>query len=192
MQVDQLLTQYYIYFHVAHPCVLPRWSLRIKLAGDPNASEILLPVLLYIGSIFTHSIPSEPLADIALQTINSVRARGGYANPYYVQALTLYCIAVYWSNEPERGRELLDEAIQIAVSLGMHQAGFASQYGQGDPVLEESWRRTWWFVYITDAHIAGSTHSYPTTTGKVQISVGLPCEEDLYEAGVSTSESLVL
>lgn len=185
VQAEQLLDQYYIYFHVAHPCVLPRRSLRLRLAADTYVSEILIPVLLYIGSIFTHSIPSTPLAEAALQAIKSARSRGTSSNPYYVQALTLYSIAVYWCDEPERGRELLDEAIRIAVELGMHQGGFAAQYGHGDRVLEESWRRTWWQLYITDAHIAGSTHTYPTKTGKVPITVGLPCEEDYYESGVS-------
>lgn len=183
IQVDQLLSQYYVYFHVSHPCVLPKWSLRTRIFTDSAALDSLLPVLLYIGSIFTHSIPSEPLAEAALQAINAAGARGS-RDPFFIQALTLYSIAVYWCNEPERGRQLLDEAIQSAVAIGMHRAAFATQYGQADPVLEESWRRTWWTIYITDAHIAGSTHSFPTKSGLLQNDVGLPCEEDLYESGV--------
>ena len=185
IQVDQLLSQYYIYFHVAHPCVLPQWSLRVRLPNDITIAQTLLPVLLYIGSIFTPSIPSTPLADAAFDAINLARSNGTILCPYYVQALVLFCIAVYWSNEPEKGRELLDEAIQVALGLGMHETGFAMQYSEGDPVLEESWRRTWWQLYITDAHIAGSTHSFPTKTGNIQTSVGLPCEEESYESGVS-------
>jgi hypothetical protein len=187
MQVDQLLTQYYIYFHVAHPCVLPQWSLRSRLAGNPAAAEVLLPVLLYIGSLFTHSVRSAPLADAAKQAIDQARTRPGPPSPYYVQALTLYCIAVYWCNEPERGRALLDDAIRGALDLGMHTAEFASENGHGDAVLEESWRRTWWSIYVTDAHIAGSTHTYPTQTGRIQTSAELPCEEHLYESGASYS-----
>lgn len=67
----------------------------------------------------------------------------------------------------------------------MHRAEFASQHGQGDPVLEESWRRTWWSIYITDAHISGNAHSYSTQTGAAQITAELPCEEQQYESGVS-------
>jgi hypothetical protein len=60
-----------------------------------------------------------------------------------VQALLLYSIAVYWSNEIERALELLDNAICNALDLGMHLCEFAILNGNGDPVLEECWRRTW-------------------------------------------------
>jgi hypothetical protein len=155
-------------------------------AGNPAAAEILLPVLLYIGSLFTHSVRSAPLEDAAKQAIDLVRTRPGPPSPYYIQALALYCIAVYWCNESERGRTLLDEAIRGALDLGMHTAEFASENSQGDSVLAESWRRTWWSIYITDAHISGSTHTYPTQTGRIQTSTELPCEEHLYESGVSS------
>ncbi|KAH7402871.1 hypothetical protein BKA66DRAFT_449670 [Pyrenochaeta sp. MPI-SDFR-AT-0127] len=182
-QIDQLLSQYYTYFHVSHPCILPRWSLRLRIASERVASEVLLPVLLYIGSIFTHSIDSEPLAKAALQAITSAQSRSGPSSPFYLQALLLYAIAVYWCHERERGRELLDDVIRGALNLGMQRVEFAAQYGQGDPVLEESWRRTWWMIYITDAHIAGSTHSFPTQTGMIQTTTDLPCEEYQYASG---------
>ena len=183
IQVDQLLAQYYIYFHVAHPCVLPQWSLRARLTY--LSSEPLLPVLLYIGSIFTHTVPSAPLADVALRAIETARKRPGPPSPYFIQALTLYSIAVYWCNEAERGRALLDEAIFASVDIGMHTAEFARENSQGDAILEESWKRTWWSIYITDAHIAGSTHTFPTKTGAIQTNAELPCEENQYESGVS-------
>jgi hypothetical protein len=44
-------------------------------------------------------------------------------------------------------------------------------------------------VYLTDAHIAGSTHVFPTKTGDVQIMTDLPCEEEQYESGVSNNLS---
>ena len=103
-QIEQLLSQYFVIFHVAHPCVLPRWSLRLRLASEPVASKVLLPVLLYIGSIFTHAVNSAPLAVAACHAIASAQLRPGPPNPFYLQALLLYAIAVYASNEPGRGR----------------------------------------------------------------------------------------
>jgi hypothetical protein len=184
-QVHQLLSLYYVFFHTAHPCILPKWMLRLQLVSEAIATEVLLPVLLYIGSIFTSTINSAPLAVAAQDAITSAQSRPGPPSPYYLQALLLYAIAVYASNEPERGRGLLNEVVIDALSVGMNRAQFASQHGQGDPVLEESWRRTWWMIYITDAHIAGSTHTFPTQTGTVQITTDLPCEEQQYESGVS-------
>lgn len=97
----------------------------------------------------------------------------------------LYCVTVYWCNDHERARELLDEAINGAFMLGMHQKEFATQYGLGDSVLEESWRRTWWQIYVTDAHISGSTHTYMGLAAKFPSTAELPCEEQCYESGVS-------
>ncbi|KAJ6091560.1 hypothetical protein N7467_003529 [Penicillium canescens] len=100
-----------------------------------------------------------------------------------VQAVLLYSIVVYWCNEPDRGVELLDEAIRMAVSIGMNRKESSQTYGHGDSFLEESLRRTWWVIYITDAHIAGSTHTYPFRTSSIDITTDLPCEEDEYESG---------
>ncbi|KAF1951750.1 hypothetical protein CC80DRAFT_423925 [Byssothecium circinans] len=182
-QVDQLLTQYYTYFHVSHPCVLPRWTLQSRMGAEPAIAEFLLPVLLYIGSVFTHTVESAPLHAAASLAMQSGQCHSGLPNPYYVQALMLYSIAVYWCNEPERGRKLLDEAINAAFVLGMQRREFASQYGLGDPVLEESWRRTWWQLHVTDVHISGSSHTYKGLSTKFPITTELPCEELLYEQG---------
>lgn len=183
--VDQLLTQYYTYFHVSHPCVLPRWALKTRMAEE-GISDFLLPVLFYIGSIFSHSVDSTPLANAAAEAIKAGRlnSTGSRPSPYFVQALVLYSIAVYWCNEPERGRTLLDECINGAFILGLHQKDFAVQNGNGDPVLEESWRRTWWQIHVTDVHIAGSTHSYQGLSVQLPITTELPCEEQCYETGV--------
>jgi hypothetical protein len=48
---DQLLSSYFVFFHTAHTCVLPKWKLQTQLVSQPIAAEVLLPVLLYIGSI---------------------------------------------------------------------------------------------------------------------------------------------
>ncbi|ORY10670.1 hypothetical protein BCR34DRAFT_485278 [Clohesyomyces aquaticus] len=180
---DHLLTQYYTFFHPAHPSVLPRWSLQARNSSNPSSLEPLLPVMIYIGSIFTPSVPSAPLENIALRLLDSTRARGGRPSPFFVQALELYAVAVYWNNQTERALELLHEAIRGALGLGMHRTEWAVEHGEGDPVLEECWRRTWWMIYVTDAHISGSTHTYPTKTGATQPDTRLPCEDHQYESG---------
>lgn len=80
---------------------------------------------------------------------------------------------------------LLDRAIAMALHLGMQTREFAYSNGESDPLLEECWRRTWWQIYMTDAHIAGSTSTYPFRTSGMDMSVDLPCDEDAYESGVS-------
>lgn len=105
-------------------------------------------------------------------------------NGFDIQAILLYSVAVYWRNEPSGGTALLEESIRMATILGMNQKEFAARNSQGDAVLEESWRRTWWQIFIADAHIAGSAHSFSFRTSGVDMHVDLPCEEHEYEAGV--------
>jgi hypothetical protein len=131
-------------------------------------------------------VDSPPLAIAARGAITSAQSQPGPLSPYCLWALLLYAIAVYASNEPERGREILNEAVISALSVGMHRVQYALQHGQGDPMLEETWSRTWWMVYITDAHIAGSTHTFLSQTSHVEVTTDLSCEGQQYESGVSS------
>ncbi|KUM58026.1 hypothetical protein ACN42_g9151 [Penicillium freii] len=146
--------------------------------------------MCYIGSIFDISCPPQLLESCAQRAQDSVveiKSSIRPLTPFDVQALLLYSIAVYWRNEPECGVRLLEEAIRTAVALGMNKKEFARNYAEADSVLEESWRRTWWVIYITDAHIAGSTHTYPFRTSGIEITTDLPCEEEQYEKGAIPS-----
>ncbi|KAL3449145.1 hypothetical protein BJX65DRAFT_306207 [Aspergillus insuetus] len=180
---NELLSLYYTYFHAAHPCVLPQWSLRLRAALQPESLELLMPVLQYIGSLYTPSIDSAPLETKVLDTLSSIRCSGTSFTPFDIQALLLYSVAVYWNDEIPRSLDLLDEVISNAVKLGMNRTGFDSSHGEGDPILEESWRRTWWVLYLTASHVSGSTHSFPCKADGIFVSVRLPCEEGVYEAG---------
>lgn len=177
-----LIGLYYEFFHAAHPCVLPRAHLGLFLSRDAFCP--LLRVICYIGSFFSVAVSSEERMQDVQDSLASIRSRARPITGFDAQALLLYSIAVYWSNEPEYGTELLDEAIEMAVELGMNHGDFATRHGEDNPVLEESWRRTWWLFYITDAHIAGSTHSFPFRTTHIEKTVHLPCEEHEYESGV--------
>lgn len=182
--VEQLVSLYYSFFHAAHPCVLPQCALKRYLVEDHEALQPLSAVIQYIGSIYAPSISSAPLKLKAQQGLETIRLQDHVMTAYDVQAVLLYSIAVYWCDESEKGLELLDEAIHMALRLGMNQRVFAVECGRHDPILEESWRRTWWQIYITDAHIAGSTQTYPYRTSHVEMGVNLPCEEQNYESGV--------
>lgn len=163
-----LLDLYYDFFHAAHPCALPRSYLNLYLAD--NKIHLLLRAICYIGSLFSASVSSEKQQRGAQDALAGVRSRNRPITGLDVQALLLYSIAIYWCNEAEHGTALLDEAIQMAVELGMNRKEYAMQHKHDDPVLKESWRRTWWLFYITDAHIAGSTHTFPFRTNLATLS----------------------
>lgn len=185
---DDLVDSYYTFFHPAHPCVVPQWSLNRRQEQNAALLEPLLVVMRYIGSLFTSLVPSAPLEEQVLQVLSARRAQETPQTGFQVQALILYTIAVYWCNDTDRALGLLNEVIRMAVGLGMHLEDFATQHGDGDPVLKESWRRTWWQIYDTDAHIARSTHT-SLKASFVEPSVALPCEDDCYQSGVSCANT---
>jgi len=158
---SQYLSLYYSSFHAAHPCTLPLSALKNRLT-DPRIQP-LLQVICYVGSIFDGSGPSSEIwSKRARDGISKIRTKL-IPDPFDVQAVLLYSIAVYWCNETEHGVELLNEVIHMAVTLGMNKKEFAQSYGEDNSVLEESWRRTWWVIYITDAHIAGNFFIIPAS-----------------------------
>ncbi|KAL9949995.1 hypothetical protein ACHAO3_000257 [Verticillium nonalfalfae] len=53
----------------------------------------------------------------------------------------------------------------------------------GDPVLEESWRRTWWMLYVLDAYYAGTLGRVDFSLQDAEATVDLPCHESEYESG---------
>ncbi|RYO89708.1 hypothetical protein DL766_001437 [Monosporascus sp. MC13-8B] len=157
---EHLVGLYYDYFHAAHPCVLPRWALQQHCARSPTQFTPIILVLQYIGSLFDIAVDSQPHRETARRALPLSPSRTGVLSPHEIQAMLLYSIAVYWSDEIEEGIGILGEVIHAAAELGMHLEPFSRENGQEDPVLEESWRRTWWQIYVTEGNIAGSTHEY--------------------------------
>ena len=73
-------------------------------------------------------------------------------NGFTVQALLLAAIALHSQDDMVRSRAILDRAIYLALKIRMNSRTFANM--ERDPVLAESWRRTYWFMYVTDAKFA--------------------------------------
>jgi hypothetical protein len=157
------------------------------LATESEAFELLYSVMLYVGSLFAPSIPSGPLKSTAEHKLVTARLQDLTVTPFDIQAVMLYSIAAYGCDELDKLKELFNWVIRMALARGMNRSGFAAEHGRQDPILEESWRRTWWQIYITDAIIAGTTHTYPHRMSSVDVDVYLPCDERSYELGVSPS-----
>jgi len=180
---DQLLGAYYEYFHISHPFVLPHRFLRQRNSDNFKALKL---VMQFIGSLYHPSIPSTNLRN---QVENELFQSSLPNNDFTVQALLLYSIALHWSDEISIAQDLIRQVTSRALQLGMHTQKFAQHHGDGDPVLTESWRRTWWQIYLTDAHLAAISRSPNLLTAGVDVTVDLPCEEDEYNSGVSDRSS---
>ncbi|KAL3294531.1 C6 transcription factor [Colletotrichum asianum] len=103
-------------------------------------------------------------------------------SPVLVQYRLLYSIALFWNNFKDEARHHMDRATEIAERLGMHKSDFSRQHYSGEPVIEESLRRTWWMLFIVDAYYAGTLGTMNFRVGNIEATVELPCEEREYES----------
>jgi len=180
-ETDQLIDSYYEFFHNAHPLALPRRKLIARLQTDPGSLEYVTPVLEYIGAIYTTGADSTTYRQLAHQRLYSDDLP---STPFSVQALVLFSLAIHCSDEYKAAERHLDRAIDIALSINMHRQDFACNNSEGDPVLGESWRRTWYTLYGADGLFSAISH-YPSH--RLQDTIGdvdLPCEDREYESGV--------
>lgn len=183
LESDALIDSYYKNFHTFHPFLLPRKHL-LRLSKDPTTLVNLDPVIAvmrFVGHIHAAHEWSLPLKEHGESRIAQPSASG----PYVVQARFLYSIALFWHNYKAESRKEMDAATGLAVELGMFRQEFAAEHGAGDPVLAESWRRTWWMLFVVDAYYAGTLGTMNFTVVDVEATVDLPCEDAEYESGVS-------
>lgn len=189
---DPLLDLYYRYFHKGHPCAIPARYMTNFITPELIASvpglSLLLGVMRFIGSVYSKKVASEPLEE-SVRAIIAERSSAGAldASPFEVQAITLYSIAAFWFRDDAAAKAAMATASGKAIALGMNMRGFAEANAGGNPIVAESWRRTWYTLYLVDAHIASSTHdqNFGTSQRIVPATVDLPCEDSEYESGVS-------
>jgi hypothetical protein len=176
---------YFKCFHRYHPCVLPLKRLQ-EFFCSPSFHDQLLPVVTairFIGSIYARSSLVDQLRAQTESAIAMARQNISHS-PFLAQALLLYSISLFWSQEDDTSRNQMDLALQTALDLGMHRRDFAVSHAPNDPILQECFRRTWWQIYIIDAAYA-AVERLPTFAANTVISdVDLPCEEDEYESSV--------
>jgi hypothetical protein len=181
---DSLLELYFSYFHVSHPCVVPLRFLKEKIRGHNLRLHLLVNVLQFVGSVYAEDTASEPFEHAVLRHIPAENSVWG---PFEVQAVLIYAVAIFWRNESERAREMMNLCIRKAVAMGMHQREFANSCSPEDPVFAESWRRTWYEIYLCDASMTATSRSstFVCSLRSLSSTVDLPCEETDFNEGVS-------
>jgi hypothetical protein len=180
---QNLLGLYYKFFHDAHPWGLPQRKLLEYLQADGESLRHLNLVLEYIGSLYTAHVKSETLRERIELELAPANLR---ADGFSVQALLLFSVATHCNDDFEHARMLLDQAISMALGIGMQHRIYATRNGNGDPILEECWRRTWWGVYVIDSIYSGILHMPDFQLSNIVTDVDMPCEEQEYENGVSS------
>ncbi|KAI6767278.1 hypothetical protein HG530_005287 [Fusarium avenaceum] len=176
---ERCIDYFYSHFYAAHPFVLPREYL-LSIAEESSV-EPVLAVMRWIGSLYVPACPHRAhfFQEAHQAVYKSHRGKDGFR----VQALLLLLIGLDGQGQQEQAREMLAEAAEMAVEIGLNTRSFATTHGRGIPVMEESWRRTWWDLYVVDGLIAGLHRRTSFLLFDITCDVALPCEEQQYLSG---------
>ena len=182
---ERCFEAFYHHFHAGHPFVLPKpYFLRLLKEGATPSLEVVLAAMRYIGSLYLDCGPAK--ATYLDEAIRLCYLPSTAKDGYLIQALLLIIVGLDGSCQQEKARELLADCERFAIEIDLNKREFASMHGHGNPTLEESWRRTWWDLYVCDGMIAGVHRVTNFLLFDIQADVGLPCEEHQYLSGVGT------
>jgi hypothetical protein len=177
---ERCVEAYFFYFNAAHPFLPPKPYLLQLLRTRPLAR--LEAAIRYVGSNFVKDAPTDYIFTEA-ETL--CLSKDVPRDAFTVQALLLLAIGLDGNCELKRASEVLVQAQDMALELGMQMREFAVLNGEGSSVMEECWRRTWWELYVIDGMIAGVHQSTSFRLNEIPSNVLLPCEEHEYISGVS-------
>ncbi|KAM0609336.1 hypothetical protein ACHAP1_002431 [Verticillium nonalfalfae] len=176
---ERCLDSFYRHFHAGHPFVLPKeWLFRVL--GDADI-EPLLAAMRWVGSLFVDVGPAR--AAFFEEAMRLVQDPSTKKDGFLVQAITLLIVGTDGSCQQEKARQLLADAERIALEIELNTRAYATVHGRGIPILEESWRRTWWDLYVVDGMVAGVHRQTNFLLFDVPADVGLPCEEHQFLSG---------
>ncbi len=177
---ERCLEAFFHYFNPAHPFLPPKTYLLEIL--KTRSLRHLEAAMRYVGSCYVKTAPTDYIAQETLHLLfNNDCPRDGFT----VQAMLLMVIGLDGHSELKKAVEILTQAQDLALEIGMHQREYAVIHGEGLAIMEESWRRTWWELYIVDGMIAGVHQQSSFRLNEIMSNVLLPCEEQEYLSNVS-------
>jgi hypothetical protein len=180
---ERCFDAFYHFFHRGHPFVLPKEHfLRMRQEGTAPNLNVVMAAMKYIGSLYVDAGPAK--ATYLDDAIRMCYQPGTTKDGFLIQALLLIIVGLDGQCNQEKARELLADCERFAIEIDLNKRDFATIHGRGNPVLEESWRRTWWDLYVCDGMIAGVHRITKFLLFNIQADVGLPCEEQQYLSGV--------
>jgi hypothetical protein len=177
---ERCIEAFYYHFYPAHPFVLPRASYYALRKEKPI--NHLEAAMRYVGSFY---VAQAPTVALGLEAERIVYQADCCEDAFKVQALLILAIGLDGYTYQEKALQILLDAQDVAIKIGLNKREYALLNGNGSSVLEESLRRTWWEMYVVDGMIAG-VHQRSTFRMKDMVAdVLLPCEEKEFESGVS-------
>ncbi|CZS92637.1 related to Zn(II)2Cys6 transcriptional activator [Rhynchosporium agropyri] len=175
---ERCIEAFFFHFYPAHPFTLPR-SNHFALRKE-RPIECLEAAMCYVGSFY---VPQAPTKALGLEAERSVYHTDCPRDGFRVQAMLILTIGLDGYTFQEKALQILLDAQDLALEIGMNKRDFASVRGFFSDILQESWRRTWWELYITDGMIAGVHQKSNFRMKEIPADVLLPCEEIEYVSG---------
>ncbi|KAJ3547106.1 hypothetical protein NM208_g772 [Fusarium decemcellulare] len=172
---DNLLVNlFYSNFFRAHPFLVPH-----ALYSSQSYPSYMKLVVHLIGCHYSGTICSETMQGLAHEALKKAW-HSGKRNYFLVQALLLFSMILHARCVYDRSRSSLSQAVSLALELDMYRESFSINQPGNYPAIEESLRRTWWELYITDCLFAAFDHRPSFRCNSVKSDMPLPCEEYLY------------
>ncbi|ORY59247.1 N-terminal binuclear Zn cluster-containing/DNA binding domain-containing protein [Pseudomassariella vexata] len=176
---ERCIDSFYSHFYAGHPAVLPKEHL-LKMAKDRNLDH-LFAAMRWAGSLYFEVGPLR--ATFFDEAMRLCYDEDTPKDGFLVQALVILIICLDGCAENEKARDILSDVERIAIEIGLYQRPYATLHGRSNPTLEESWRRTWWDLFVVDGMVAGVHRATNFLLFDIVADVGLPCEEFEYTSG---------
>jgi len=174
-----LLDQFYVNCFPCYPWILPKPHMMSRISSSPTDLQFLIGAMTYVASLYEPTVASDDLRE----SVYSQACGPLPMTPQTVQALAIMSVCALGEDKPELCDGWLDRAVRMALDIGMQHKAFAD--AEPDPVVAESYRRTYWGLYVTDCHRAVRDVLPSFGLYAVHASAELPCEEWDYQSGVS-------
>lgn len=179
--LERCIESFYFHFHPAHPFLVPRNV--FQATRNAHTQKHLEAAMRYVGSFY---ISQAPTTAYGLEAEKAVYSSDCPQDVSRVQALLVLAIGLDGYTYQEKALQILIDAQNLALELGMNKGKFATLNGGGDRVMEESYRRTWWELFVVDGMIAGVHQKSSFRLYELLNDVDLPCEEQEYALQVGS------
>ena len=103
---------------------------------------------------------------------------------------SFFSVTLHAQNQQQQARQMLSSAMELSVDPSMNQTNFASDPSMGSHFLKESWRRTWWELYVLDGMLAALHQQSSFKLNSIKNHVLLPCDGFDYSTSDLCSDSL--
>ncbi|KAL2675330.1 hypothetical protein Neosp_011514 [[Neocosmospora] mangrovei] len=186
LAVKDLFDLYYTNFHPTHSWLPPKKTLSRLTETVPDDFKFTMTMILYVGSKYADNVDSTSLRNDAYEMASGELPETVWS----VQALLCMCIAAFGEQHDDYCSLWFDRTRDLALRLGLQHKSFAD--AEEDPILAESYRRTYWALYTQGSLRTVREHLGHWQLYHTKATTELPCEEWEYESGVSISTRLTL